>query len=442
MKKILSAAMAFIFMLSAFFASGASVFAGAAAAGSIPLTVVGLGPDTTYKDTLNRIWLDIVTAEEVEINSADMRTSSGTCFPTIHINGTDFTFSQTAVPSYLASFAQIYTGGRMHILLKHEAGQGASDNASFYPEDYPGIPEEQDNVIKFYKGTVLGAYILANDFEVRISASGGFIFLSNPHELTVTGGAAISNVYETDGKTVASEGASVTVKADKRAGQRVSAVVVKNASGGMLAGISVTDNGDGTYTFKMPAEDIGVEIVYEDAAYILTVGEERVSVVPGERIGELPAGRYEVSGCEISSESIWIWEEDKTAVRLEDPEEIYTITFVDGERVISEQKYSLSNKNIKIPQISSGSEYYTVAWEEFSLDGGDKTVRAIWTPTEFTAVFKADGKIVAEVSFTIETEKLECPAIPLKEGYEIVGWDISEFPKGNAEINAIYKKII
>lgn len=106
---------------------------------SISLTAVGLEKDTAYSDGMNRMWPDVVTA--VKINAADMRISSVTCFPTININGTDFTFSQTTVPSYLAGFAQIYTNQRMHIFLKREAGQDASNNANFYPVDYPGISE-------------------------------------------------------------------------------------------------------------------------------------------------------------------------------------------------------------------------------------------------------------------------------------------------------------
>ena len=440
MKKILSAALAFVFMLSVFFAGGSMILAGAASAGSISITAVGLGEDTLYKDNLNRIWLDVVISEDVKINDADMRTSSGTCFPKININGTDFVFSQTTIPSYLASFAQVYTNDRMHILLKRDPGRGASGNASFYPADYPGIPEGRDTVIKFYKDTVLGAYILANDFEVRISAGGSFTFLSNPHSIVVTGGTAVENVYETDGKTVASENASVKIKAEPKAGFRVSEVLVKNVSGAVLTNVKLTGHEDGTYTFIMPAEDVCVEFVYEEAVYILTIGGEELSVSTGRKIGELPDGRYEIDGCEISSESIWIWEENKTAAPLDPPEDIYTVTFMDGDRMISEQYYSLSNKNIKVPEISSASEYYTVEWEDFTLEGGDKVVKAVWTAVEFTAVFKADDEIVSTVTFTIETEKLECPAIPYKEGYTIVGWDISDFPKGDVEIHAIYEK--
>ena len=439
MKKLLSFVLSSLFLLTALFAHAERIYASAAEAGSISLTAVGLGPDTVYKDSLNRIWLDIVTAEDVEVNDADMRSSQTTCFPTISINGEDFTFSQTTIPSYLASFAQVYTGGRMHILLKRDAGKGEG-NASFYPENYPGIPEG-DSVIRFYKGTVVGAYVFANDFEVRISASGEFVFLSDPHELTVVNGKATGNVYEIDGKTVASAKSVVTLEAEQRAGYRVSDVIVSGENGEVLADVKFEDNGDGTYSLTMPAENTTVEFIYEEAAYTLRIGEEEIQVFPGKAIGVLPEGRYAVDGYEISDDSTWVWYEDKTAVCLEESEEIYTVTFLDGERTLSVQNYSLSNRNVRIPKIYSDSPYYTVEWEAFTLDGGDKVVRAVWTPVEFTAVFMADGNIVDSFTFTIEDDFLQCPAVPYKAGYRIVGWDIAEFPAEDTIIHAIYEEI-
>ena len=44
------------------------------------------------------------------------------------------------------------------------------------------------------------------------------------------------------------------------------------------------------------------------------------------------------------------------------------------------------------------------------------------------------------VTFTADSEVLELPPVPYKEGYTIVGWDITEFPKGDVTIRAIYQK--
>lgn len=416
-----------------------TVFVSAAEVGSIPLTVVGLGDGTVYTDSENRIWLDLVTEEDVTVTNNDVRTGSATCFPTININGEDFTFSQTTIASYLASFAQVFDNGRMHVLLKHASGQGATGNASFYPEDYPGIPEGQDNVIKFYKGTVIGAYVFANDFEVHISAEREFMLLSDPHAVTVVNGAAVENVYETGGEQVASAGASVRLQAEEKAGYRVTGVSVKDEAGETVDA-EVTEEGNGYWTLKMPAEDITVTFLYEEVSYILTAGQEQIEVFPGKAIGALPAGRWAVDGCEISDESIWIWEENKTAGSLPAAEEVYAVTFKDGDRVVSVQYYSLTNKNITVPRISSASDGYSVAWEPFTLDGGDKTVHTVWAPKEYTAVFMADGETVAAVTFTADSETLELPPVPYKEGYTIVGWDITEFPKGDVTIRAIYQK--
>ncbi len=74
------------------------------------------------------------------------------------------------------------------------------------------------------------------------------------------------------------------------------------------------------------------------------------------------------------------------------------------------------------------------------FDGGAKTVNAVYTKVTHTVTFKVDGKVVETVDFDIDTKLISTPVIPVKDGYEIVGWDLEKFPTGDVVANAIYRK--
>ena len=54
----------------------------------------------------------------------------------------------------------------------------------------------------------------------------------------------------------------------------------------------------------------------------------------------------------------------------------------------------------------------------------------------------ANGATVYDtIEFTMQTESIQLPVIPYKDGFVIVGWDITEFPTSNQVVNAVYTQI-
>ena len=71
----------------------------------------------------------------------------------------------------------------------------------------------------------------------------------------------------------------------------------------------------------------------------------------------------------------------------------------------------------------------------------DITLKAKWTPIEYSACFYADGNLVDTVLFTIEDSELpRIPNVPNKNGYKGV-WSTYTLALNNIEVNAIYSII-
>ena len=60
---------------------------------------------------------------------------------------------------------------------------------------------------------------------------------------------------------------------------------------------------------------------------------------------------------------------------------------------------------------------YAGKWSEYTLSAADINVNAVYTPIEYTAKFIADGETVAEIPFTVESERISAPEVPEKEGF-------------------------
>ena len=119
----------------------------------------------------------------------------------------------------------------------------------------------------------------------------------------------------------------------------------------------------------------------------------------------------------------------------------YTVTFkADGETV-STQTYTIENKEITVPTAPE-KEHYTVAWEAYELTTGDITVNAVYTAIEYTVTFKADGVQVGDVQkYTVENKEITAPAVPEKKGYKDGAWEAYELTSGDITVNATYTAI-
>ena len=80
----------------------------------------------------------------------------------------------------------------------------------------------------------------------------------------------------------------------------------------------------------------------------------------------------------------------------------------------------------------------SVANNAFTMPNGDVTVRATFSPAPYTAKFIADGKIVAEIPYTVETTEIDEPEVPEKKGY-IGTWRPYTLDIGGVTVEAVYE---
>ena len=117
----------------------------------------------------------------------------------------------------------------------------------------------------------------------------------------------------------------------------------------------------------------------------------------------------------------------------------YAVTFVaDGEE-IGNDTYTVEDKEITEPPVPE-KPYYIGAWEDYELNGGDVTVKAVYTAIEYEAVFIADGKTVCTLMYSCD-DYPAVPAVPEKEGYE-GEWENLSFEPGGITVNAVYTPIV
>jgi len=117
-----------------------------------------------------------------------------------------------------------------------------------------------------------------------------------------------------------------------------------------------------------------------------------------------------------------------------------TATFVLSEDDVIPVDYPLGAETLTEPEVPQ-RDYYTSAWEEYELDG-NITVNAVYTPIEYDAVFKADGKEAGTVKYTVETASITDaePEVPVKENYTGKWEDYTLTPDG-ITVEAIYTAI-
>ena len=117
----------------------------------------------------------------------------------------------------------------------------------------------------------------------------------------------------------------------------------------------------------------------------------------------------------------------------------YTATFMaDGVQVGEVLSYNLDNPTVEAPAVPE-KDHYTGAWEEYTLDGGNKVINAVYTAIDYTVTFMADGVQVGEaLTYNLDNATVAEPAIPAKEGYG-AKWEEYTLDGGNKVVNAVYK---
>ncbi len=116
----------------------------------------------------------------------------------------------------------------------------------------------------------------------------------------------------------------------------------------------------------------------------------------------------------------------------------YTVTFVADGETVGTQNYTVENKNITAPSVPAKQHYENGMWESYTLDGGNKTVNATYTPITYTVTFIANGQTVDTQTYTVENKNITVPNVPAKQHYENGAWESYELNCENITVNAVY----
>ncbi|NLG81107.1 MAG: hypothetical protein GX490_01095 [Bacilli bacterium] len=189
-------------------------------------------------------------------------------------------------------------------------------------------------------------------------------------------------------------------------------------------------------------------VACQKPTYTITVngGTGSGTYVKNEEVtitAEVPEGkifvRWEVDGKEFSTQNPYTFKVTKDLVInavFEDDPNVFTATFMADGKVVNQIKFRKGDTSIPEPLVPNKAGYIG-EWEDYTLSDSDITINAVYRLIEYTATFKADGKVVDEVKFTIETEELEEPEVPEKPGY-VGKWEPYTLGTQNITINAIY----
>ncbi len=117
----------------------------------------------------------------------------------------------------------------------------------------------------------------------------------------------------------------------------------------------------------------------------------------------------------------------------------YKITFMAEGEIVDAITYTVEDKDIVEPAVPEKDDYNGI-WENYTLTTGDVTVEAVYTPVEYSVIFKADGKEVGIVKYTVEDKDIVEPSVPTKVGY-IGVWEEYVVTRGDITVNAKYTPI-
>ena len=118
---------------------------------------------------------------------------------------------------------------------------------------------------------------------------------------------------------------------------------------------------------------------------------------------------------------------------------VYTITFVADDETVETLTFTVETiGEIALPAVPEKAGY-TGAWDKAveDIELEDTTITAVHTAIEYNAVFKADGEVVATVTYTVEDTEITAPAVPEKAGYT-GAWEAYTLTIGGIEVNAEY----
>ena len=208
----------------------------------------------------------------------------------------------------------------------------------------------------------------------------------------------------------------------------------------------ITLTEEGSRLYLLIQAHAGKGEVYVDEITFTLKGSDLKVVLNGEAIGVLPAipekvgytGVWTIDGETVTADTVWSFTDSKTAKIDYTPIE-YTMTFKNGEEVIGTQTYTVEDTEVAEPEVPA-KEHYTGEWESYELDGGDKTVNAVYTAIEYTVTFKNGEEVIGTQTYTVENREITEPEVPAKD-YYTGAWESYELEVGDRTVNAIYTAI-
>jgi|GEM_PF-1270110 len=114
----------------------------------------------------------------------------------------------------------------------------------------------------------------------------------------------------------------------------------------------------------------------------------------------------------------------------------YEAKFFAKGSLVSTVKYTVGSKSIATPRIPDRAGY-SGKWEDFKIVAGGLNINAIYSMNRYIADFVAEGTEIGSSSFTIDSDKIYEPEVPMKNGYS-GRWEDYNFSSGNITVNAIY----
>lgn len=118
----------------------------------------------------------------------------------------------------------------------------------------------------------------------------------------------------------------------------------------------------------------------------------------------------------------------------------YKLNFIADGKLVKTITYTEESAEFIVPPEIPEKEYYEGEWEKFTPEMNDtQTVEAKYTAKKYLVVFVADKKIISEQYYTIEDKNIKEPEVPKKEGYT-GKWETYELNFKNVRVSAVYTK--
>lgn len=120
---------------------------------------------------------------------------------------------------------------------------------------------------------------------------------------------------------------------------------------------------------------------------------------------------------------------------------LYKITFRSGVADDIIVAYADGENKADFTPAVPNKKYYEGVWEDFEPENNQtQIVNAKYTAIKYTVTFKADGKTVDKQTYTVENKNITEPKVPEKEGYT-GKWKDYNLNGGDRTVIAVYEKI-